>query len=119
MSGALHGQVAIVTGAGSATGIGFAIAALLAEQGAKVLLAATSDRIHDRVAELTGQGLTARAFIGDLTDEQVAADLVASAEAAWGRSHLLPWMWRHATGHSSGDGREAKRAQLTELRKAE
>ncbi len=89
MSGALQGQVAIVTGAGSATGIGFAIARFLAEQGANVLLAATSDRIHDRVAELTGQGLTARAFIGDLTDEQVAADLVASAEAAWGRLDIV------------------------------
>jgi len=43
------------------------------------------------------------------------SDLVR-AEAAWGRRHLLPWLLRHAMGRSSGDGREAKRPELTELR---
>jgi lysophospholipase L1-like esterase len=39
------------------------------------------------------------------------------AEAAWGREHLLPWIWRHMRGISSGDGRSAKRPELTEFRK--
>ncbi len=37
---------------------------------------------------------------------------VARAEVAWMRRHLLPWMWRHLQGKSSGDGRRAKRPEL-------
>jgi lysophospholipase L1-like esterase len=33
-------------------------------------------------------------------------------EAAWVRAFLLPWLWRHALGRSSGDGRHAKRPRL-------
>lgn len=35
------------------------------------------------------------------------------AEVAWARNHFLPWLWRHMRGKSSGDGRAAKRPQLT------
>ena len=35
------------------------------------------------------------------------------AEVAWLRIHLLPWIWRHLHGRSSGDGRSAKRPELT------
>lgn len=35
-----------------------------------------------------------------------------AAELRWGRRHLLPWMWRHLRGQSSGDGRTAKRPVL-------
>jgi lysophospholipase L1-like esterase len=31
------------------------------------------------------------------------------AEYAWLRDHLMPWLWRHARGRSSGDGVVAKR----------
>jgi NAD(P)-dependent dehydrogenase (short-subunit alcohol dehydrogenase family) len=44
----LAGQVALVTGAGSPGGIGFATAQLLAELGCQVALCATSMRIRDR-----------------------------------------------------------------------
>lgn len=37
------------------------------------------------------------------------------AELAWVCHHLLPWLWRHARGRSSGDGRTAKRPELTLL----
>jgi len=37
----------------------------------------------------------------------------AHAEARWIRRHLLPWIWRHARGRSSGDGVTAKRPALT------
>ena len=33
-------------------------------------------------------------------------------EAAWVRTYLVPWLWRHARGRSSGDGRAAKRPTL-------
>jgi lysophospholipase L1-like esterase len=37
---------------------------------------------------------------------------VGRAEVAWMRRHLLPWVWRHLQGKSSGDGRRAKRPEL-------
>ncbi|HEX9984327.1 MAG TPA: SGNH/GDSL hydrolase family protein [Thermoanaerobaculia bacterium] len=37
---------------------------------------------------------------------------VVRGELAWGRNHLLPWIWRHLRGKSSGDGRSAKRPVL-------
>ena len=58
MSGVI-GRVALITGAGSADGIGFATAKLLYEAGAKVSITSTTDRIFDRLAELGGgQGKT-------------------------------------------------------------
>lgn len=40
---------------------------------------------------------------------------VLRAEWAWTRRHLAPWLWRHARGKSSGDGRGAKRPELTRV----
>ena len=39
-----------------------------------------------------------------------------AAELRWTRRHLMPWVWRHARGRSSGDGITAKRAALAPLR---
>ena len=41
-------------------------------------------------------------------------DLVR-AELAWTRRHLLPFIWRHLRGRSSGDGIRPKRPELTPL----
>jgi 3-oxoacyl-[acyl-carrier protein] reductase len=60
-------NMAIITGAGAADGIGFACARSLAEEGFHVHLVATSDRIHDRAAELRAAGFTATGHIRDLT----------------------------------------------------
>lgn len=60
----LSGRTALVTGAGSPTGIGFATARLLHGMGADVVLTATSERIHERAAAVDGSGIVA-----DLTDE--------------------------------------------------
>ena len=69
----VSGQVALVTGAGSAGGIGFAIARALGLAGAKVCITATSPRIHDRAAELG-----VMSHIADLTDPAAVADLFAT-----------------------------------------
>jgi lysophospholipase L1-like esterase len=38
------------------------------------------------------------------------------AELAWAGTHLVPWVWRHMLGRSSGDGITAKRPELTPVR---
>ncbi|MBU6254283.1 MAG: SDR family oxidoreductase [Acidobacteria bacterium] len=60
----LKGKSALVTGAGDASGIGFAAAKALKELGAEVFITSTSDRIYKRAEELRAKG-----FIADLTSE--------------------------------------------------
>jgi 3-oxoacyl-[acyl-carrier protein] reductase len=78
----MEGRVALVTGAGSPVGIGFATARLLGSLGAAVAVAATSDRVHDRAAELRSLGVHAVGVVGDLTDadqvERVRDEVVAA-----------------------------------------
>jgi 3-oxoacyl-[acyl-carrier protein] reductase len=64
----LAGQTALVTGAGSDSGIGFACARLLGRLGAYVVVTATTDRIQRRVAELRTAGISASGLVADLTD---------------------------------------------------
>lgn len=85
----LRGRTAIVSGAGSPGGIGFATARALGLLGASVTVASTTDRITDRVAELEREGITARGFVGDLTDPARADDLVAETLDAFGRLDVL------------------------------
>jgi 3-oxoacyl-[acyl-carrier protein] reductase len=79
VSTAQAGALAIVTGAGSATGIGFAIAQALGAAGHALLVASTTDRIHERAAELRACGYDARGVAGDLTTEAGVAALVEAA----------------------------------------
>ncbi|MDX6244125.1 MAG: 3-oxoacyl-[acyl-carrier protein] reductase [Frankiales bacterium] len=85
----LTGRVALVTGAGSATGIGCAAAALLTEMGAAVLLTATSQRVLDRAAELRTAGRDAVAVLADLTDPEQAAFVAEQAGSRWGRIDIV------------------------------
>src|SRR6202453_2677123 len=80
----LSGRVAVVTGAGSPDGIGFATARLLAGLGAAVMITATTARIQDRVGELRGGGFDAAGLTGDLTAAGVAPGLVSAALRKWG-----------------------------------
>lgn len=83
------GRVAIVTGAGSPTGIGFASALALGRLGSRILVAATTDRVHDRVAELRHRGIEATGFVGDLTDPERSVAIVGACHAAYGRLDVL------------------------------
>lgn len=78
------GQVALVTGAGSPSGIGFAAARILGREGARVAIASTTERIHERVAELERDGIEATGHVGDLMDDGSAARLVEAVLAAGG-----------------------------------
>jgi 3-oxoacyl-[acyl-carrier protein] reductase len=85
----LSGRVAVVTGAGSPDGIGFAAARLLAELGAAVMISATTARVHDRVSELRGAGFDAAGAAGDLTDAGAASAVVSAALDHWGRLDIV------------------------------
>lgn len=78
------GRVALITGAGSAGGIGFAIARQLGEAGAKVAITATSARIHDRAA-----ALGAISHVADLTDPAQVVALFAEVENRLGPVDIL------------------------------
>ncbi len=70
-------RVALISGAGSVNGIGFATAKLLGQAGMGVILTGASSRVFERQAELQAAGFWARAFEADLTDEQQVRDLMA------------------------------------------
>jgi 3-oxoacyl-[acyl-carrier protein] reductase len=82
-------QVAIVTGAGSPDGIGFAVARRLHAAGLHVAIASTTDRIHQRAKELDRNGARVSAFVADLTDEGAAGGLVAAVLREQGRIDVL------------------------------
>ena len=77
----LAARHALVTGCGSAHGIGFASARMLARLGARISITSTTDRIQERAAELGGETFS---FIADLTDRTQAFDVAASSREAHG-----------------------------------
>jgi 3-oxoacyl-[acyl-carrier protein] reductase len=85
----LQGRVALVTGAGSPEGIGFAAARLLAARGAAVAVTSTTDRIQQRAQELGSAGVDAAGFVADLTSFEQATALAAAAGQRFGRIDIL------------------------------
>jgi 3-oxoacyl-[acyl-carrier protein] reductase len=74
----LTGRTALVTGSGSADGIGFATARMLGRLGARVGIVATTGRVHNRAAELAELRIEALGVVADLTDA-TAVDQALSA----------------------------------------
>ncbi|ARC58108.1 3-oxoacyl-[acyl-carrier-protein] reductase FabG [Frondihabitans sp. 762G35] len=71
-------RTALVTGAGSPTGIGFAAARALGEAGLAVILTSTTSRIQDRVDELRAAGITAEGHVARLDTETGVDGLFAA-----------------------------------------
>ena len=85
----LVGRAALVTGAGAPDGIGFATARLLGRMGARVVVSATSDRVHERAGELSAEGIDALALLADLTEPDQAQRLVDETVGHLGRLDVL------------------------------
>jgi 3-oxoacyl-[acyl-carrier protein] reductase len=83
----LQGKIALITGSGGPTGIGMACARAFVREGAKVAITSTTDRIHDRVAELGEPN--AWGHVADLTDRTQAHGLVDAALERFGRIDVL------------------------------
>jgi len=83
------GKVAIITGAGSPLGIGFATARLLAQQGSKIAITSTTDRIEERARELAAENADVFAFPADLRDHASTYMLVREVLVRYGRIDIL------------------------------
>ena len=81
----LQDQIALVTGAGSPTGIGFASARLLGMDGAALALVSTTDRIHERARELKKEGIQAKGYVADLTQPDSVKHIVDDISKSFGR----------------------------------
>jgi 3-oxoacyl-[acyl-carrier protein] reductase len=75
----LSNSTALITGAGSPTGIGFTSAKLLCQMGVSVFITGASNRVLDRVAELNSQNFRASGCAADLTDYESAKYVVDQA----------------------------------------
>lgn len=85
----LNKQTAVITGAGSAQGIGFAVARRLGAAGVRVVITSTTDRIHARARELAGDGHEVLSLVADLTIETEVQRLVDSVLSRCGRIDVL------------------------------
>jgi 3-oxoacyl-[acyl-carrier protein] reductase len=89
MEQTFRGQTAIVTGAGSPVGIGFAIARALLSGGAQIAITSTTERIHQRARELDASGKNVLAIVADLTLEEASRLVVGNAFERYGQIDVL------------------------------
>jgi 3-oxoacyl-[acyl-carrier protein] reductase len=82
-------RVAIVTGAGSEHGIGFAAARRLGADGMHLVLTSTTDRIAARVDELRANGVDAEGVVADLTTQTGVDAVIARAVQEFGGVDVL------------------------------
>lgn len=84
----LSGKIALVTGA--SYGIGFAIAAGLAEAGATIVFNDINQELVDKgLAAYSEKGITAHGFVCDVTDETAVNAMVAEIEEKIGVVDIL------------------------------
>src|SRR6516162_1536795 len=94
-----EGKVAIITGA--STGLGPVMAKMMADEGAKLVLAARRAELVEEVAQ--GIGADAIALKADVTDEDDVARMVDAAMQRWGQVDVMmsnaavpgtdKWIW--------------------------
>ena len=84
-----EGQVALVTGAGSPTGIGFSAAKIIGELGGKIAIVATTDRIYERAEELKALGVDAKGYIANLMDRKQVKEMVDAVIGDYGKIDVL------------------------------
>ena len=83
-------QVVIVTGSGSAKGMGKVIATTFAKQGAKVVICDIfKEGVDTNVAELQAAGYEAMGFAADLTTKENVDALIAAVMEKYGRIDVL------------------------------
>ena len=98
----LKGKIALVTGA--AHGIGFSMAAALAEAGARIAFNSSNEPSMKRgVEEYKKLGIDAMGFVCDVRDEKGVKEMVAPSRRRWEIDILvnnaaslnasLPWIW--------------------------
>jgi 3-oxoacyl-[acyl-carrier protein] reductase len=113
---------ALITGAGSASGIGFACARALGQAGFAVEIVSTTDRIYDRVMELATEGITARGHVADLTDPRAVNALLEACDgpidvlvnnAGMGSINAPPSVPRAFVDQSPADWTRALEVNLT------
>jgi 3-oxoacyl-[acyl-carrier protein] reductase len=131
----LTGQRVLISGAGSASGIGFTSARYLQELGARVAITGQSDRVLDR-----GTELQCPAFTADLTDSRQADKLiddvveqlggldvlvnnagmtgVADPAAGGALEELSDSQWRHIIDRNLSSAAFLTRAALPHLRQS-
>src|SRR5204862_4553842 len=85
----LNKQTAVIAGAGSAEGIGFAIARRRYAAGVRVVITSTTDRIHTLARELDAGGEGVLSFIADLTVETEVQRFADSVLSRAGRIDIL------------------------------
>ena len=84
----LQGKVAVVTGAGS--GMGRSIAALFAEEGAKVIAAdINQESLNSVIDEIRSSGGEAKPVISDVTKEDDVQNMIDEAVNTYGTLDIL------------------------------
>ena len=86
--GTLHGQVAVVTGAGQGVGQGIALA-LAAEGAAVAVLGRTAQKLHDTCELLRARGVEAEPFVVDVTELDSIPGVVEQVVARFGGIDIL------------------------------